>query len=74
MEGGTSGSRAGVPQMQCIPCSGEHIPLLPGAPQRSASVGKRTLEQIAEPPGLGAPEEAKARRIQNIYSLDIQTH
>eukprot|EP00971_Amphidinium_carterae_P206214 4092241-Amphidinium_carterae.2 len=73
VEVGTSGSRAGVPPILCVPSSGEQLPSLPGAPKRSASVGKRTLEQIGEPPGLGN-EEAKARRIQNIYSLDIQTH
>eukprot|EP00971_Amphidinium_carterae_P325808 6456267-Amphidinium_carterae.1 len=70
---GTSGSRVGVPVEGQVE-GGDYPLLLPEAPRRSASVGKRTLEHISEPPGLGTSEEAKARRIQNVYSLDIQTH
>eukprot|EP00971_Amphidinium_carterae_P156100 3095034-Amphidinium_carterae.1 len=67
MENGTSGLRAEVPQIVCVPCSVEPAALAPGATQRSdsASGGKRTLDKVAEPPGLGAPDESKARRIQN---------
>eukprot|EP00971_Amphidinium_carterae_P061543 1218259-Amphidinium_carterae.1 len=45
MENGTSGLRAEVPQMACIPCTVEPTVLAPGAAQRSASSGKRTLAQ-----------------------------
>eukprot|EP00971_Amphidinium_carterae_P139824 2770140-Amphidinium_carterae.1 len=74
VEGGTSGLRAGVSQMLCQPCTTQPTALVPGATQRSASHGKRNLEQIAEPPGLNKPDDPKVRRIQNVFSLDIQTH
>eukprot|EP00971_Amphidinium_carterae_P168204 3332751-Amphidinium_carterae.1 len=41
---------------------------------RPSSVGKRTLEEYGEPPGLGKSGENKVRRVQNVYALDIQTH
>eukprot|EP00971_Amphidinium_carterae_P062320 1233676-Amphidinium_carterae.1 len=74
VEGRPSGLYAEVPQMICQPCGVQPTALVPGAAQRSASNGKRNLEQITEPPGLSKPDDSKARRIQNVFSLDIQTH